>query len=228
MGGKKSVIAVGEVHGNWRVLEYVGQDPETGKRIYRCLCLICNEAVSEIRASKLKAATSGGCMSCSRTRHGLSSTHAYHIAVGIQERCLNPRSISWPHYGGRGIQLYPEWHGKDGLIRLTLWIIDNLPPWRPGLQIERIDNSKGYEPGNLTWATATEQGNNRRSNRPITYLGRTQNLKQWAKEMGIPRDTIAYRIDRLGWTVTDALTTPPALNGPQGPKPKPQQLREAA
>ncbi len=224
MGATKEIITVGETYGPWRVIEYVGQDPVTHKRIYRCLCLICNVTISEIRASKLKAGTSGGCMSCSRKTHGLSRTHAYAIAGGIQERITNPEHISWADYGGRGITLYRPWHGPAGRILMARWIIDNLPPWQPGLSIERIDNNKGYEPGNLRWATSLEQANNRRSNRPITWDGRTQNLKQWARERGIPRDTLARRLDS-GWSEDEALTTPVARNGRKGPR---VQLREAA
>ncbi len=36
---------------------------------------------------------------------------------------------------------------------------------RPSLDhtIDRIDNDKGYEPGNIQWATAAEQKKNRRA-----------------------------------------------------------------
>lgn len=35
-------------------------------------------------------------------------------------------------------------------------------PRPPGLTLERVDNERGYEPGNVTWATRSEQARNRR------------------------------------------------------------------
>lgn len=44
--------------------------------------------------------------------------------------------------------------------------------------------------------------------RMLTHDGRTQHLNAWAEETGIGSSTIAHRIDRCGWTVSDALTIP--------------------
>ncbi len=37
--------------------------------------------------------------------------------------------------------------------------------------IDRIDNSKGYEPGNIRWASPLEQANNKTNNVKIEFQG---------------------------------------------------------
>jgi len=45
--------------------------------------------------------------------------------------------------------------------------------------------------------------------RKLTFRGRTQTIGQWARELGIPENTIRSRLDRLGQSVEEALGTPP-------------------
>lgn len=44
--------------------------------------------------------------------------------------------------------------------------------------------------------------------RYFTHNGKTLTLSQWAKETGINKRTLSYRIDSLGWSIEKALTTP--------------------
>ena len=64
--------------------------------------------------------------------------------------------------------------------------------------IERKDNSKGYEPGNVTWATMAEQHRNQSNCRWIEFEGRRQLLTDWAKEYGVTISTMAERINKWG------------------------------
>lgn len=78
---------------------------------------------------------------------------------GMLDRCENPRSISYRYYGARGITVCEAWHDFDTYYADIIRLI-GLPP--EGHSIDRINNDRGYEPGNVRWATADEQQANNR------------------------------------------------------------------
>jgi hypothetical protein len=64
------------------------------------------------------------------------------------------------------------------------------------LQIDRIDNDKGYSPENCRWASRSAQCRNRRSNIFVdTPLGR-MTLVEAANVSGLRYQTIKSRMDR--------------------------------
>jgi hypothetical protein len=79
-----------------------------------------------------------------------------------------------------------------------------------GLTLERIDNARGYEPGNCRWATRQEQGNNRSTNIRFTYQGRLFTLAELARHTGVKKDILRTRLCRSDkpWTVEGAVSTP--------------------
>jgi hypothetical protein len=85
----------------------------------------------------------------------------YGTYVGIKQRCLNPNNPNYRHYGGRGIALHAEWVNSYDSFRA--WILANLGERPDGCSLDRIDNDGNYEPGNLRWATQSEQTKNRRT-----------------------------------------------------------------
>lgn len=138
------------------------------------------------------------------TKHGHcrvgEKTKTYNAWHCIKQRCGNPKNTSYPRYGGRGITLCDRWHSFDSFLE----DVGEIPI---GKTLDRIDNNKGYEPGNVRFATAEEQSNNRRSNRLIEYKEKSQTAAQWAKEIGIPYKTFHYRLQN-GWTLEEAFETP--------------------
>jgi hypothetical protein len=94
-------------------------------------------------------------------KHGGRHSPEYGIWCRIKDRCINPRSASYPRYGGAGVTMCERWRSDFANF---LADVGPRPTGRAGeISIDRIDNSRGYEPGNCRWTTATEQSRNRKS-----------------------------------------------------------------
>lgn len=75
-------------------------------------------------------------------------------------RCTNPDSTVYPDYGGRGITVYGPWL-KDR-VKFLKYLV-SLKGWdKPELQLDRIDNDRGYTPDNLRFVTRGENMANKR------------------------------------------------------------------
>ena len=121
-----------------------------------------------------------------QTTHGLSGTPTYRSWQMMRRRAsgFNPRWYS-------GVTVCDRWQSFENFLA-------DMGVRPAGKTIDRIDNSKGYEPGNCRWATASEQQSNKRSNVILELNGKRQCVDHWAKELGIPKARIHKRID-LGW-----------------------------
>ena len=111
----------------------------------------------------LKNGRSSSCGRCSKIgdkgpsfKHGKTGTDIHNIWLGMKDRCNNPNNSKYKYYGGRGISVCARWQ-----ISFSDFEQDVGP--RPSLShtIDRKDNSLGYEPNNVRWATKTEQTRNR-------------------------------------------------------------------
>lgn len=91
--------------------------------------------------------------------HGLSFHPLYATWKGMMARCYNPSHAGFKNYGARGITVHQPWHDAAAYID---WVEQNLGPRPDGCTMDRIDNDRGYEPGNLQWATASVQAKNQR------------------------------------------------------------------
>ncbi len=126
----------------------------------------------------------------------------YRIWEKMKRRCNDPNLSAYKYYGAKGIKVCDEWMADFEAFYLHVGPRPSASYW-----IDRIDNSKGYEPGNVKWSTVKEQQNNRSMCVRIKYQGRTQTLQQWADEKGFSRGMISSRL-RSGWSIEEAMTTP--------------------
>lgn len=132
----------------------------TDRVLSRCAC---GKEVTHLAAS-IKSGDARSC-GCYRKTHGLSGHPLYHIWHGIYSRTCNPDDKAYPHYGGRGIQMCERWQGlPDGLLNFAADVGER----PPGMSLDREDNDGNYEPGNVRWATAKTQGNNKRTVAALT------------------------------------------------------------
>jgi len=90
-------------------------------------------------------------------RHGMSGTSEYRAWVEMIRRCTDEEYQGYKWYGGRGIKVCEKWsHSFSAFYK------DIGPKTSINLTLERIDNNKNYEPGNVRWATWEEQVKNKR------------------------------------------------------------------
>ena len=120
--------------------------------------------------------------------HGMSETPIYRQWAAMVQRGSNPNLSYAACYVGRGITVCAEWRDFATFYR------DMGAEWRPGLTLDRIDNSRGYGPGNCRWATRKEQAfNNRRVHLIDTPWGRIP-LGEASERSGISRTTLYSRL----------------------------------
>ncbi|RLA42161.1 MAG: hypothetical protein DRQ64_00265 [Gammaproteobacteria bacterium] len=141
-------------------------------------------------------------MAAQKTTHGMSRSSEYQVWGALVQRCTNPNNPNYPKYGGRGITVNPLWVESFEAFFQEIGA-------RPSMQhsVDRIDNGQGYEPGNVRWATRSEQQRNTRRNRLLTLGDKTQCMSAWAEELGISRKTLHMRLSR-GWSAERTLTQP--------------------
>ena len=100
--------------------------------------------------------------------HGLSCEPLFGILHCMHYRCENENHPQYKDYGGRGITVCNEW-SMDNAPAFISWAIQH--GWKKGLEIDRIDNNKGYSPDNCRFVTRQENCRNRSSNKYVTVNG---------------------------------------------------------
>ena len=162
--GKKLDLR-GQPFGKLTVLRENGRD-KRNKVLWLCRCE-CGNVVT-VRGDHLRNehTTSCGCynrerLAESHTKHGMSKTRLYRTWRDMLKRAGVHKGASEEvkhNYQDRGITVCDEW-----------LVFENFRDWAlshgysDDLEIDRIDNDKGYCPENCRWVTSKENMNNRRN-----------------------------------------------------------------
>ena len=141
---------------------------------------------------------------CHSTKHKACGTKEHDAWTSIKDRCFNPNNKSYHRYGGRGISMDPTWRAS---FRVFLDAVGHAPSTRHS--IDRIDNDRGYEPGNCRWATTFEQVVNRCNTTHVVYQGKETPFPVAMKESGTPMSPTGIKARmRRGLSFDEAVALP--------------------
>lgn len=183
-------------------MEFIEREPVYNNHKWRFLCDCGTSKALRIKDVRSGHTSSCGCLftetiATRNTTHGLSRPHPaeYKVWKDMRSRCRNPNRRDYLDYGGRGISVCQRWDDFAAFF-------EDIGPRPDGMTLDRRDVDGNYEPSNCQWATATEQANNRRSNRYVCINGHTRTLHQWCEYHGVGFSTASWRL-RQGWSVDD-------------------------
>jgi len=136
------------------------------KANFQCHC--GNFFITTIQYVKDCKTTSCGCLSSRNTfnarnverstKHGLEKHPLYKRFRHMLDRCYKETNNRFYTYGARGIKVEPYLQKLENYITY----IESLPnAYGEGLSVDRIDNDKGYQRGNLRWVNSFIQNANK-------------------------------------------------------------------
>lgn len=168
MRGKRLDL-VGQRFGRLVVVARAPKVDGIKNRTARWICDCDCGGLSVVRTDGLRGGTSRscGCLSVDtaravHTKHGNASggsvSPEYQAWLNMRARCSGGQPECWKNYGGRGISVCQKWQESFEAF------LDHVGP-RPakGFELDRIDNDRDYEPGNVRWVTKSQNNQNRRT-----------------------------------------------------------------
>jgi len=180
-----------------------GPASKNHSKYWLCVCDCGNTHSVKTKYLRNGDTKSCGCMKSEanklRTTHGRTHSTEYHRWASMIRRCSSEKDKQWKNYGGRGIKVCDRWTTFGNFYA----DMGNCPD---GMQLDRIDNDKGYEPSNCRWTDVDTQSRNRRNNHILISGGISKTIAEWSEYTGIKYRTILSRVRQLNWTVEQALT----------------------
>lgn len=208
------------------VIEFVGVNPVGRSALWKCKCECGNDVV--VRGTNLRngVTKSCGCLlkeyyrnkpkssaektALANTTHGCTHDRLFKIWTSMRSRCRNSKTPAYKWYGAKGVRVCKEW--DESYLAFKKWAYangyDDTAPMHH-CSIDRIDVNGDYCPENCRWADVKTQAENKTTVRMIEYNGEKHSIAEWARIYGVHRDTLRWRLNKLGWPIEKALTYKP-------------------
>lgn len=212
MQNKSTEIIAGEVFYDLTLTGNVSfMDTKEGKRMYveaKCICGV-------IKSYPLRYLKTGNTKSCgcvrrrkiieATTTHGYTNHPLYSVYQDMKRRCYDSKCQSYKDYGGRGIKVCDEW--LDDVKSFCDWGMVN--GYQKGLELDKINNYKNYEPSNCRFVTRAKGNVNMRRVKQILAFGESKCIAEWTIDNRCTISPQALK-NRLigGWDAEKAIVTP--------------------
>lgn len=181
---------------------------ENSKRFVEFICGCGNTQISVIGNFIRKPKKV--CTSCaiknsanSKRKYKCTDRRTYCIWKCMNYRCKDVNGSHYHRYGGRGIVVCDRW-SEDNPSGFDNFY-DDMGIAHGNLEIDRIDNDKGYEPSNCRWATRKQQANNMGRNKIVLFNNEKHTVSELSHVIGVKQNTITYRLLR-GWTEEEVIS----------------------
>lgn len=183
----------GQILGKWTVLKK-SAETKNGYVRWTCRCECGTER--DVIGKYLKSGKSSSC-GCIRKpykkakRQGVFKTKTveYHVWTRMRDRCFNPNTPKFKHYGGRGITICERWNSFENFLE----DMGERPTNRHS--IERKDVNGNYEPSNCIWTTQTVQSRNQRirtdNSTGISGVSWNKKLQKYRVKINVNRKSIS-------------------------------------
>lgn len=205
-------VPVGERFGRLTILEDLGSPNRRRRVLVACDCGTRKEA--DWPHIKYGCIRTCGCirpevLDARNRTHGASYSRTYSIWRGMLQRSVNINRVRAESMGYGHVSVCDRWRSFEAFLA-------DMGEAPLGRSLDRIDGSRGYEPGNCRWATNQQQRENSTYVRMVTFNGETRTIAGWARHLKIAPSTLYTRLNR-GWPVERALTVPESIARGLGP-----------
>lgn len=117
----------------------------------------------------------------------------YNVWISMRQRCNNPKDVNFNRYGGRGIKVCNEW---DDYLTFKRWCLEN--GYKEGLDLDRRDNDKGYNPKNCRFVSHRINTANTHRRRHDVICGEDISLTEASIKYNLSYKLLYNRYSR-GW-----------------------------